>query len=665
MMRQRPSRQQVIQTSSVPAPVGGLNARDSIAAMPPTDAIVMENWFPTPSGIDVRGGSVDWSTGLSGIVESLLVYNGLTGSKLFGCSGGSFYDCTSTGAVGAPLVTGFLNNRWQYTNFGTPAGQFLITVNGANSAYSYNGTAFQALAPDTSVLISTITHTGTLATVTTTTNHNLLTGNTVTISQAAESPYNGTYTITRTGATTFTYVMASTPTFNCGTPGSSIASITFSGTTATLTCSPAHGLISGIIVTVSGSSPAPYNGTFAINVLSATTFSYVMTSVPASNASGGTYKTATGQFIAATNITGISTAEFNYVTSFKGRLYFIQQNTLRVWYLPVSQIGGVATLFDMSSIFKLGGKLTAMQSWNIDTVQGPNDYLAFMSDKGEVVVYQGFDPSQSSTWNIVGSFRIGRPASGSRYVTKVGSDLYAISVDGLIPLSKAMLTDRSQGNFAVSAKIDNLVNNDVFLYANNFGWQVTLYPVGNKIIINVPFVENSIQYQYVCNTITGAWTKFTGWNASCFEIMGDNLYYGTSGKVVRADTGTTDNTSAIITDLKPAFSSFGVPGQNKQFTMARPIFSESGTVGISAILNVDFRDSLPTAVLTLPNQGNVSLWNVSPWNTSMWSVEGLVNINWQSVAGIGFQASYRMKTISRSAISLLAIDYGYQVGGIY
>jgi hypothetical protein len=42
-----------------------------------------------------------------------------------------------------------------------------------------------------------------------------------------------------------------------------------------------------------------------------------------------------------------------------------------------------------------------------------------------------------------------------------------------------------------------------------------------------------------------------------------------------------------------------------------------------------------------------------------------VNINWQTVYGIGYQASYRMQTISSTDGQLLAIDYGYQPGGIY
>lgn len=40
----------------IPAPIGGLNARDALAAMPPSDASVMVNMFPYADRVDTRGG---------------------------------------------------------------------------------------------------------------------------------------------------------------------------------------------------------------------------------------------------------------------------------------------------------------------------------------------------------------------------------------------------------------------------------------------------------------------------------------------------------------------------------------------------------------------------------------------------------------------------------
>lgn len=59
--------------------------------------------------------------------------------------------------------------------------------------------------------VSTITRVGTTATATTAVNHGYSTGNKINITGAAQSQYNGTFTITVTGVTTFTYTMVSDP----------------------------------------------------------------------------------------------------------------------------------------------------------------------------------------------------------------------------------------------------------------------------------------------------------------------------------------------------------------------------------------------------------------------------------------------------------------------
>jgi hypothetical protein len=59
--------------------------------------------------------------------------------------------------------------------------------------------------------VSSLTSSGTTCTLTSTANHGLQTGEYITIAGAVQTAYNGTFTITRTGATTFTYTAASTP----------------------------------------------------------------------------------------------------------------------------------------------------------------------------------------------------------------------------------------------------------------------------------------------------------------------------------------------------------------------------------------------------------------------------------------------------------------------
>lgn len=69
------------------------------------------------------------------------------------------------------------------------------------------------------------------------------------------------------------------------TDGVAIASITFVGTTATLTTASAHGRSTGNTVSVFEAFEAAYNGIFTITVTSPTVFTYTMLSTPGANAS--------------------------------------------------------------------------------------------------------------------------------------------------------------------------------------------------------------------------------------------------------------------------------------------------------------------------------------------------------------------------------------------
>lgn len=141
LMRQRPLQKARAVSQSLPAPVGGWNARDSLADMAKDDAVFLENWFPRTTSVDLRSGYTQWATGLVNQVETLMAYSGSTTQKLFGITNaGSIFDCTSTGAVGAAAVAGLTNGRWQYVNIATPAGNYLWLCNGADAPYTFDGT---------------------------------------------------------------------------------------------------------------------------------------------------------------------------------------------------------------------------------------------------------------------------------------------------------------------------------------------------------------------------------------------------------------------------------------------------------------------------------------------------------------------------------------------
>jgi len=133
---------------TVPSPTGGLNARDSLANMPETDALALQNWWCNPYGLQSRPGYVEWATGMPGYVETLASWSGDT-QKLFAWAGKEgdgwgVYDVSArmllTDPPLVPAVTGLSNGRWQTTQMGNEGGNHLLAVNGIDKGIVYDST---------------------------------------------------------------------------------------------------------------------------------------------------------------------------------------------------------------------------------------------------------------------------------------------------------------------------------------------------------------------------------------------------------------------------------------------------------------------------------------------------------------------------------------------
>jgi len=130
---------------TLPAPVGGLNGRDGLANMPPTDAFLLDNWVPSNTSLDSRGGSLNFFTGCGAAVESLEVYAGGSASKLLAFAGANVYDATLTGVAGATVATGRNSAKITSCMFSNAGAQYLIGASGADVLFSYDGTTFANL----------------------------------------------------------------------------------------------------------------------------------------------------------------------------------------------------------------------------------------------------------------------------------------------------------------------------------------------------------------------------------------------------------------------------------------------------------------------------------------------------------------------------------------
>jgi hypothetical protein len=333
------------------------------------------------------------------------------------------------------------------------------------------------------------------------------------------------------------------------------------------------------------------------------------------------------------------------------------------WYLPVDAVGGAAEEYDLTGLFPRGGYLVAGATWTIDGGSGLDDYWVVVSSEGEIAVYQGTDPSSANTWSIQGVWSLGAPI-GDRPFRKYAGDLLILLRDGVYPMSQLLQSAQINPRVAITDKIRQAVVDAGNNYSANFGWEITHYPAAQMLIVNVPISEGSNQQQYVSNLSTGAWAQFTGFEANCWAVYGNDLYYGTDGEVRKCWSVLSDGGVNITSDLKQAFSYFGDRSGLKRFTMIRPIFRATTNPTITLGLDVDYEDDLPTSTLSFPSLSS-ALWDTAVWDSDVWG-GGVTSLsNWQSVSNYGTCAALRMLLDSAGIeIRFEAADYVFERGGV-
>ena len=388
----------------------------------------------------------------------------------------------------------------------------------------------------------------------------------------------------------------------------------------------------------------------------------VTTSTPASLATVGTsgywnstnFATAAGQYLITVNgdatpqvydgATMVATVNtiggappaitFSAVCNFNQRLYYVESDSLSIWYLGVGQYQGALTEYDLGPLAAEGGKLVAIGTWTRDNASaGANEMFVAVTDQGEVFIFTGLYPG--GTWALAARFVVGKPVTGPNCLTRIGPDMVLICEDGFQPLGQYLQLGQSQAQrVALSRKIGNAVTQAVTAYGDEDGWDAVLHPALNMLLFNVPR-SGGVYHQYVVNTLTGAWCKYTGWNALCWASQNGVLYYGAAdGIVYAAESGTSDNGADIVAEYRGAYQYVGGEGLIKQAKMARPVFQATGPITVSFGIDVDFNNTGLTSPVTSYASG--ALWGTGLWGVATWGSGMTLQQNWVGVSALGY-----------------------------
>lgn len=369
-------------------------------------------------------------------------------------------------------------------------------------------------------------------------------------------------------------------------------------------------------------------------------------------------------------ITGVTTSLLKNVWLYAGRLFFIERNSLNAWFLPVDSIGGTAQKISLAGVFPLGGELMFGASWALDSGTGINAKCIFVTDQGEVAVYNGNDPSSASTWSFQGVYRIEKPL-GMKATIQIGGDLLIATTLGIVSMTAAV--NRDMTALATTALTKNIRPDWTKEIADRNGGTFELVKWSKKsmVIAPMPWTNPVLEdCALVCNSETAAWTKYSGHSANCVTLYADECYLGKGdGTIHKIETGGNDNSAPYTAKLALAFSHLGAPGTNKTMTMARVIAKGTPRFSPKMSASVDYKVSFPTDPSS-PANFNTSLWDSAVWDASTWdgTTDETIITRWASIGKTGFAFAPQIQVTSGITpvpnFEIISIEVLYEGGAI-
>lgn len=371
--------------------------------------------------------------------------------------------------------------------------------------------------------------------------------------------------------------------------------------------------------------------------------------------------------------TGVSLSDLINVSSFRERLYFIEKNTLKVWYggTSVTGTGGTPALtsFDLQYVMRQGGFLLHAGSFTNANGMTAQDLFFACSSEGELVFYTGSSPADTQNWAITARFVIGKPL-GYRAFIRVNNDIWILTQQGIVPMSALFQADPEQALRVVSERINPLISQYAQQIPFSPAWGGFMWTVGRRVFVSVP-TSSSDTIFLVYSLDTKGWTKYSlfstqhGVSSCSFDDL--PIYASSTGIIYLGETGYADAASVsdagqnIAFEIRTPFSFYGSRGNYKAFKDIRPILRSRRGTSFSVGIDTDFKRQPVITPFTTPS-GSFTAWG-SPWG-SPWSAEIDYIFDRYAARGQGHCAAIRFGgSLRDTPCDIFSFEIRFDVGG--
>lgn len=388
------------------------------------------------------------------------------------------------------------------------------------------------------------------------------------------------------------------------------------------------------------------------------------------------YDELTDAWAAATAITGPTIGNINFVMTHKDQLWVIERDTTSAWYLSSGAVAGAAVEYNFGGKFKHGANLAGLFNWTIDGGAGVDDYLVAVSRAGDVMPYQGTDPSDAEKWSLVGQWFIGTIPKGSRFGSQEGGNLNLLSIYGLTAMDELIVGVDGKNARAQSeaGKVAIILRNAMERYINNDGWQVNYIPAQGTLLINSPQKGDGQYIQYARSTTVQGWGFWREVPMLSFDEWDGKVYFGTDdGRVMVMDTfidgvqitppAEGPNGVPVNFSILSTFQDLGEPALFKRGKYCRPQFISLDIPSATCTFRYDYNLSETVNNRTLQS-GTVGIWDIGVWDANLWGSETPTGFNEpQGGSGYGRTVAIAMAGKTRAETSFISWDVTWDTGG--
>jgi hypothetical protein len=400
-----------------------------------------------------------------------------------------------------------------------------------------------------------------------------------------------------------------------------------------------------------------------------------------------------GQITGPVGSNVVNGANLTYVCKYRNRLFFIEASSMNAWYLPLNAVQGALSMIPLSGAAVRGGKLLFIASWSLDAGDGIDDKIVFGTDLGELLIFTGSDPSTANNWRQEGRYQAGA-SMGMNAHLPIGGDLLLATVDGIVPISATITKSKEELDLAAITRQIRPMWRDEVAAKRSWSWSLINWEDYGGIFVTWPGGTPGNRYCATVNASTGAWARFTGWDATCFVRMRADLFFGTQdGYIMQADRTGYDDGAPYVACLVGGWEMFQAPSQTITWRQARASFTSAAAQPFQPQLaaTTDYVVTIPTPPPAGADPGVADVWDQGHWAPDMggppppvptapqraqyaqWdqpysSKAPVRNTGWQSIGATGFtHAPIVQVTVAQQAkpnVDLIAIAATYERDGI-